>query len=413
MPNLFRMFFLSTSLLAAGQAAALTLAEAEAQWRQHSHELRLAGIAVSGAEADLRTAGQRPNPDLSTNVASISPWSGYGAGGWKDKKIDTIVRVEQLIERGNKRELRQRGAEERLAAARFDLDDASRQQLGELRRAYYDLRLAQEKLQLATEMAALYGRSLEAGRLRLKAGDVAPVDVSRLAIDQARAETELRQARAELDVARQVLAYLIGHDGDAGKLVADDAWPGLADLPAAARLPEQRADLAAARKRLAAAEAERDLARAKRTRDVTVGVQYERNQQNSPLNSYGIGVSVPIFLWHGHEGEIARAEADLDASRAQLAQIRAQAGSQLAQARAALQAAHDRRQRLEGGMLGDAERVAAAAELAYTQGAMGLLDLLDARRTLRQLRIEAATARADYAKALSDWTLQAEQGNPQ
>ena len=64
-------------------------------------------------------------------------------------------------------------------------------------------------------------------------------------------------------------------------------------------------------------------------------------------------------------------------------------------------------------MLADAERVAAAAELAYNKGAMGLMDLLDARRTLRQLRIEALTARADYAKALSDWQLAAEYGKNQ
>ena len=39
---------------------------------------------------------------------------------------------------------------------------------------------------------------------------------------------------------------------------------------------------------------------------------------------------------------------------------------------------------------------------------MGLMDLLAARRTLRQIELEAANARADYAKALSDWQLQAE-----
>ena len=44
---------------------------------------------------------------------------------------------------------------------------------------------------------------------------------------------------------------------------------------------------------------------------------------------------------------------------------------------------------------------------------MSLMDLLDARRTLRQIQIEAASARADYAKALSDWQVQAEYRKPQ
>jgi cobalt-zinc-cadmium efflux system outer membrane protein len=80
----------------------------------------------------------------------------------------------------------------------------------------------------------------------------------------------------------------------------------------------------------------------------------------------------------------------------------------VAQARNALLSARDRYKRLEGGLLADAERVAKAAELAYSKGAMGLMDLLDARRTQRQIQIEAASARADYAKALSDWQIQAE-----
>lgn len=396
-------------LLALAQGSiALTLAEAEALWQQHSRELRLGQAAVAGAAADLKAAGQRPNPDLSLNALSISPWSGYGAGGWKDKKMDTQLRLDQLIERGGKRDLRLRGAGARLEAANFELDDTARQQLGVLRHAYYNLRLAQEKLALAEDTAALYGKSAEAGQRRLKAGDIAPVDLSRLQIDQARAASEARQAQAELQQARQALAYLIGREAEADALLAADNWPALEAL-ALNQLPlEQRPDLAAASRRLTAAEADRDLARARRSRDVTVGVQYEHNLQNAPTNSYGFGVSVPLFVWHEYEGEIARAEADLDLARRQLELQQAQANSQVAQARQALLAARDRYQRLEGGLLADAERVAKAAEFAYNKGAMGLMDLLDARRTQRQIQVEAASARADYAKALADWQAQAE-----
>ena len=66
----------------------LSLAEAEALWQEHNRELQLARTAVSGAEADVLTAGQLPNPQVSLNITQISPWSGYGAGPWKDKKMD-------------------------------------------------------------------------------------------------------------------------------------------------------------------------------------------------------------------------------------------------------------------------------------------------------------------------------------
>lgn len=403
------LFFLILPALAMAQGTSpLTLQEAERLWQEHSRELRLGQAAVAGAAADVTAAGQIPNPDVSLNMLSISPWSGYGDGPWKDKKMDTQLRLDQLIERGSKRELRVKSAAARLDAARFDLDDAARQQLGMLRYAYYNLRLAQERLVLAQETAALYGKSAEAGKLRKKAGDIAPVDLSRLQIDQGRADSDARQALTDLQQARQALAYLIGRDAEAESLVAADNWPVLEALALAQAPLEQRPDLAAASRRLQAAEAERDLARAKKSRDVTLGVQYEHNMQNAPTNSYGFGVSVPLFIWHEYEGEIARSEADLDVARRQLEQLQAQATGQVAQARNALLSARDRYQRLEGGLLADAERVAKAAEFAYSKGAMGLMDLLDARRTLRQIQIEAASARADYAKALSDWQIQAE-----
>lgn len=410
MRHLLILLFSFPALAFAGNDTALTLPEAESLWRQHSRELKLAETGISGAAADVRAAGQRPNPELSLNFASISPSAGYGAGPLKDKKMDSILRVEQLVERGGKRDLRIKGAEARLAASRLDYDDTARQQLAYLRRAYHDLHLAQEKRRLAGEAAELYGKSLSAAGKRQKAGDLAPVEVSRMAVDKARADNDLRQAQNELERAQQDLAYLIGREGDARSLVAGDDWPALVtNEPGEARLDE-RPDLKAASQRVAASEADRDLARASRTRNVSVGLQVERNLQNEPTNSFGVGVSVPLFLWHANEGEIQRAESDFDASRLQYEQQKAQVTTLVAQARSALLTARDRLSRLESGLLADAERVAKAAELAYSKGAMGLMDLLDTRRTLRQVQVEAATARADYAKAWSDWQLQAEFG---
>lgn len=397
-------------LAVAAASLPLSLGDAEKLWRQHSRELRLADTAVAGAAADLRTADRMPNPEISYNASSISPAEGVGSGHLKDKRIDSVLRLEQVIERGGKRALRVKGAESRLAAAGLDREDVARQQLGELRHAYYDLLFAQERLAVADDTAALYARGLAAAEQRKKAGDIAPVDVSRLGVDKARADNEVRQAQSDLDGARQQLAYLIGRENDAAELVATDAWPALLSGDPGRPDLEQRPDLKAGGQRIAAAEAGRDLARSLKTRDVSFGMQVEHNEQNAPTNSFGVGVSIPLFVWHAYEGEIERAESDLDTARLQHEQQKAQAIGQANQARSALLAARDRLQRLEQGLLADARRVVDAAELAYSKGAMDLIDLLDARRTLRQVLLEAATARADYAKALVDWQLQSAYG---
>ena len=407
------LFLLLSSLTASAQTVQrLTLTEAESLWQARSREVQLSRAALAGAEADVATAGQIPNPQVALNISEISPWSGYGAGPWKDKKMDNVLSLSQLVERGGKRDLRVKGAGALLDAAKLDLDDTGRTQRLALTQAYYALMLAQDKRRLTGEAAATYEKSLESGRLRLKTGDIAPVDLARLQIDKSRADNDLRQAEAELEKAQVALAYFLGQEARATELVAADPWPSLPEAaPTVARGDvAKRPDVEASRQRLAAAEAARDLAKAQKTRDVTLSVQYEHNMQGTPTNSYGFGVSVPLFLWHEYEGEIARAEADLMTARLLMERTEAQAIGSADQAASALRSAEARLRRLETGLLADAERVAKAAEFAYGKGGMGLMDLLDARRTLRQVQIEAAVARADYANALTAWRLEANYG---
>ena len=382
----------------------LSFAEAERRWRERSRELRLAEAAVSGAEADLRSADRAPNPQASLNLASISPQEGFGAGSLRDKRMDSILRVEQVFERGGKRELRRQAADAMLQAVRDDRDDVARQQLRALARAYHELLFAQEAEGIAADTAALYRRSVATSELRHRAGDISGADLSRLRVEQQRAENDARQAQAVSMRARVALAYLIGEEGNAARLVASDGWPAPGEgADAGTADPAQRADVRAALARLEAAGKARDLARSLKTRDLSLGLQFERNQQSLPGNSFGVGVSAPLFVNHEYEGEIARAEADLQMARESLGQTRAQAQGEIEQAAADLAASRERRLRLEGGLLADAERVVRAAEFAYARGASSLLELLDARRTWQQVQLEAANARADHARALAAW----------
>ncbi len=90
--------------------------------------------------------------------------------------MDNQFRLDQLIERGGKRELRIKGAEARVDAAKLARIDTARQQSPRCQ-AYYNFRLAQEKQALPRETAALYGKNTEAGRFRQRVGDIAPVDL--------------------------------------------------------------------------------------------------------------------------------------------------------------------------------------------------------------------------------------------
>ena len=82
---------------------------------------------------------------------------------------------------------------------------------------------------------------------------------------------------------------------------------------------------------------------------------------------------------------------------------RAQAATDVARAGADIEAARARIERFRGSLIAEAKRAANAAEFAYQKGATGVLELLDTRRTFKLIQLEAASAEADFAKALAAW----------
>lgn len=83
-----------------------TLRQAEALLQAHNLELQLGRAALAGVAAEGVVAAQRPNPSLSLNTLSVRPSSGIGSGRLWDKQVDNTRRLDQVIERGGKRELR-------------------------------------------------------------------------------------------------------------------------------------------------------------------------------------------------------------------------------------------------------------------------------------------------------------------
>src|SRR5258706_241762 len=257
-----RLAFLIASFLSlsAMQASArdISLAEAESLLLRNNRELQAARRAVESAEAQQMIAGARPNATFAINSGLI------GSGG----KPDTVFRIDQPFERGNKRDLRLDAAAGLQRAARNDSLDVLRQQLALLRGTYFDLKLAQERAEVLAQTAQLFSVTLNAAQRRLKAGDLAPADVAKVQVDHERAQNDARGAQAEFARAQIALAYLIGAEREAPELRAVDPWPApqRADAATLERAIEERPDVAAARQRVEAAERLRDLARALPTR---------------------------------------------------------------------------------------------------------------------------------------------------
>ncbi|MDD5241793.1 MAG: TolC family protein [Sulfuricella sp.] len=388
----------------------LSLEQAMLIAEEYNHDLRSSSFAVDSANAATEIASVAPNPSLTVQTFNINPGAGIGAGNLRSKTVDSAVRIDQLIERGDKREFRTQSASSLEDAARKDLSDARRLLRVNVAQSYYDLLVAEEKLAVLRQTTGLYENTVIAAQKRLKAGDIANADVARLQVDALRAKNDVVQAEADWANARQAFALVLGQAANAAQITLADSWPTAQfDVAKPIKLSmEQRPDVLAAKLRLDAALAGRQLARALRTRDVSVGVQYEHypssdaNPQGSG-NSYGIALQIPLFVRHQFDGEIRAAESAVDAARENLEKTRDMAFGDLMNSWQNARASFDRVRVYNDELLGVAKKSADSAEFAFKHGALGVMDVLDARRIYRATQLDALAARADYAKSLAAW----------
>lgn len=388
--------------------AALTLAQGRLDALRCNRTIIAARRGVEASQADVQIASQRPNPVLSLGVENINPHAGVGSGNLRSKTVDATLRVDQLIETANKSDLRVDAARKASAAAGEAVQAVVAQQTGAVEQAFFDALASQERVAVLRETLALYERTRQASETRLRAGDVARADVTRLQLDALRAQSDMRQAITDHYRDKAMLAQAMGVPGTLAdnRLVAD--WPALdaAVPPPDPDTLQRRPDVTAAEARLAAAAASRDLARAGRVPDVTIGAQAEHypvspTNNSGSGNSFGVFLSIPLPVRHSNGGEAHRAEVDYYAALDDRNRVMLEAGNEIDRLRSQLEAARQSLRQMREDVLPAAESVAYGAEFAYSKGATGVLDLLDARRALRQTRLDAVAAQGEYARALS------------
>lgn len=376
--------------------------EAESLALRHNPQILNARAAIDGAEADVLTAGARPNAVMSVNGSGIDK-SQYSSN-MKLNAVDTIVRIDQPFERGNKRDLRLAKAGDLNQAALWDLQETIRQERLRVVSAWLDLRVAEQRTQLADANLAQSERVADKARLRFKAGDLSGADLGRIESDTARLQADAQMARRDRARASALLASLLGQVMQNQLISTRGDWPPLMSHPDAEKimneLSDKRPDVQAARARLAAAKQSIELARAQRTRDITVGLQYERNNP-TVVNSVGAGVAIPLFTGNNFEGDIRRSMAEMTQAEIVMLQTERNARTETKLLIRELDEANGRLRSLQDMALQSARRTDKAADVAYSRGAMSTFEYLDAKRSLRQAEIDATTARADAALAAS------------
>jgi outer membrane protein TolC len=420
-------------------APTVTLAEAEALLLERNLAVVAARRGVDFARAQVLVADTFPSPQVGYSQSVAQANEGrrlreFGGFRGVSPLNNASVSLTMTIERGGKRELRTRLAQEQVTVAEAQVLDALRVQLFALRQAFFSGLQARANLDVALANRTSLDNTEALLRRQVREGQIPEADLlrfqaSRLAFaqDLAAAAQAYAQASAQVaallgaDATRVPEGYAPARNDPVAAVLApipvdlrgrlDLVPPAPAARETLAEALPTRPDVLAATRNANAAAANTRLAEAGRSRDLTLQGSLSRTELSQDLpssstnpfasNSVGIGVSVPIFTRRLTEGNITSSLAQQGQAEAQARGALANAQADLASAWASYQQARALVDLTAGQVLRRAEEAYSATEAAYRAGGRTLLDVLDALRTLNSTRVSANAARAGLMLALA------------
>lgn len=417
------LFLVGFSLSAYSQTRLeISLDEALAVFYQQNLDLIAAQYNVDQARADELVAGAIPNPVLGFQLAELShnPNRGSQSSGCNhDTNVSCgpaeIFSFSQLIELAGKRGLRMETSALGTLAAESDFKDAVRIFSNLVSDTYYDLLQMQKNRWLAQELVQHYQQISEVNRLRLKGGDISEADYLRVKMEASRAESDLDNAQAAEEQAQAKLAMVLRWPEKTVQLLAKEQWPVVQSIgqnndeqTLLEKAFASRPDLLADKQRADQADKALELARRLKYPDVTVNAGYARDPSNNNLNSFFVGVNVPVPLFYQYQGESDKAAVHMSQTRLAVEQTELAIRSELVSALATWRSAERILQRYQQGLLDEASTVRSSAELAYSRGATSVLDLIEAQRSYKNIMrdyyaamINRTNAYYDLAKTLA------------
>lgn len=287
------------------------------------------------AQAAMRTAAQRPNPNLTltpgynfTREAGLSPWM-------------PAVGFDLLLPTANKRELQQAIARADADAARLAVTTTAWQVRSDLRKALADWHAADQRgvaLRAQAEAQRVLLRLLED---RHAAGSIAITAVTGSRSALLRAESAAADADGQMLGARAKVAAALGVPVAALegiRLPAPVLPPALSPAAFEAARTEalhRRADVLAALAKYRSAHAALALEAAKSVPDIHLGPGYQWDQG---ANKWTLALALELPLFHRNEASIAEATARRTEAAAQFTLVQAQVIAAIDAAVAARQA---------------------------------------------------------------------------
>ena len=387
-------------------ARELTVDEAERIAFEENPEIHMAVRRVAMAEAHVPAAGALDDPQFmyrGWQVPLKHPWD-YNAA-------QNMLMVSQSLPGPGKRGLETGIAQTDVQSEKDSLEVTRLRVRVEVRKAFYDLLLAQDELQIHDQHVAIAHQAIEAARIKYTTGKVPQQDMLKAQLALTRLAEHMIRFDRDADVARAHLNTLLGRDPTLpitlrGNFQVDQPLPSAQDLEKLAL--QSRPDLLGAQIAADKSRQEQSLAKKAYVPDFTVSAGYMLMPSGSdPRNNYMIegSVSLPWLNHRKHDAEIAEAAAKVTDEDAELAAMRNEAFGQIEEALANARAAQRLAAIYHNSLRPQADATLHAAVIAYENNQTDFLDLLDSQMTVIDVDLSWRQALGDFSARIADLEL--------
>jgi cobalt-zinc-cadmium efflux system outer membrane protein len=364
---------------------------------EHSPQAKLLNAQLEVAEGQVEQAKLKPNPTLGVEIENI-----LGTGTYKGlDTTEVTVGISQLVERGKKRKRRAELAIRSKELFKWDYEEALASLRYEVRQAFSQVLIAQQNVELQHELFELAQESEVEVERRANAARASAIELSQAKLATQQQAFQLHRSERELFEAQTSLTSLWNEPDLVnfkliGQLELETSLPNFSEMR---DLINDTPSLARFEAELAAQEAVINLerARAKADYEIFAGTRYIREKGGD--NAFVLGIDMPLRIRDRNQGNIRSAIAGLSVveSRRQLAHRKAL--TSLSVTYLDLSNTLEELRSLQDELLPFAKAALDETQSGYEQGAITLLNVLEARKALFEIRTAMLDATQQYLTA--------------
>jgi NodT family efflux transporter outer membrane factor (OMF) lipoprotein len=285
-------------------------------------------------------------------------------------------------------------------AAAADLENAHLSLIAQLVDDYVQLRSLDDDSSILGESVQAYTRALSLTKQRHDAGIAPGLDVSQAQTQLNVASSQAAQTLAQRALMEHAIAALLGVSASTFSINSELVTIKLPQTPSGvpSALLERRPDIAAAQRRMIAANANIGVARAAYFPSLTLGAQggFQSNSisnwLSAPSSFWAIGPNALLTLFDGglRRAQVAQARAEFDASAANYRSTVVTAFQQVEDSLATLNHYHDAAVE-EKAAVDAAQRTLELSMVLYVKGATDYLTVVTSQTAVLQTELEART----------------------